>query len=208
MIRGPPGGRVGGWWCRRGGRRPWRRRGDVNLFIASVLTWPGRGITVRQDTNVPESNTIRLAVTGSGPIDLRLRIAGWASGATVRVDGNTAEVAAGQYTIINRTWSSGDVVSGAYGTNNPSAPPLLYTATARTGQVTLPPFVARIEAPAAVPTGTWTHVAVTQSGNLGIFVRERRRSGAQRQLERPPPPTSAAPRGTGSAGRSTAEIRS
>src|SRR5581483_4067597 len=36
----------------------------VNLFIASVLTWPGRGITVRQDTTFPEQSSTRLTVTG------------------------------------------------------------------------------------------------------------------------------------------------
>jgi DUF1680 family protein len=84
----------------------------VNLFIASVLTWPGRGITVRQDTGFPESPTTRLTVTGSGPIDLRVRIPSWAAGAQLRLNGAVQDVPVvpGTYARLNRTWASGDVV--------------------------------------------------------------------------------------------------
>jgi DUF1680 family protein len=83
----------------------------VNLFIASVLTWPGRGITIRQDTTYPEAASSRLTVTGSGAIDLRIRIPAWATGAQVRVNGTAqAGVTPGSYAQINRTWASGDVV--------------------------------------------------------------------------------------------------
>jgi uncharacterized protein len=84
----------------------------VNLFIPSVLTWPGRGITVRQETTYPEASTTRLTITGSGVIDLRIRIPSWTSGAQIRVNGTLQSVATtpGTYAAINRTWASGDVV--------------------------------------------------------------------------------------------------
>ncbi|GGN88286.1 hypothetical protein GCM10010112_71640 [Actinoplanes lobatus] len=83
----------------------------VNLFISSTLTWPGRGITVQQDTTYPESLTTRLTVTGSGVIDLRIRIPSWTSGAQVRVNGVlTGTPTPGTYLSINRTWAGGDVV--------------------------------------------------------------------------------------------------
>jgi DUF1680 family protein len=84
----------------------------VNLFIASVLTWPGRGITVRQDTTFPEAASTRLTVTGSGAIDMRIRIPSWTSGATIRVNGVVQSVATtpGTYAVLNRTWASGDVL--------------------------------------------------------------------------------------------------
>jgi hypothetical protein len=134
----------------------------VNLFIASTLNWPGRGITVRQDTTYPETNTSRLTITGSGAIDLRVRIPAWASGAELRVNGAVqAGVTPGTYARINRTWASGDVVdillpmaltreptpdnatvqavkhgpivlAGAYGTNNLSSMPSLDAASIRT----------------------------------------------------------------------------
>ncbi len=83
----------------------------VNLFIASTLTWPGRGITIQQETTYPETSTSRLTVTGSGQIDLRIRIPSWTTGAQVRVNGTlTGTPAPGSYLAISRTWASGDTV--------------------------------------------------------------------------------------------------
>jgi DUF1680 family protein len=84
----------------------------VNLFVQSTLSWPGRGITIRQDTTYPESPASRLTVTaGSGAIDLRIRIPSWAGGAQVRVNGTvTGTATPGSYLSINRTWATGDVV--------------------------------------------------------------------------------------------------
>lgn len=131
----------------------------VNLFIASVLTWPGRGITVRQDTGFPESAATKLTITGSGRIDLRVRVPSWATGAQLRVNGVAqGSVTPGSYARIDRTWDSGDVVdlslpmalsrestpdnpvvqavkhgpivlAGAYGTNNLTSLPTLQPAT-------------------------------------------------------------------------------
>jgi DUF1680 family protein len=84
----------------------------VNLFIASVLTWPGRGITVRQDTTFPAPSTSRLTVTGSGHIALKIRVPSWTTGMTVRLNGVAQSVTAtpGSYLTLDRTWASGDVV--------------------------------------------------------------------------------------------------
>ena len=83
----------------------------VNLFIASVLTWPGRGITVRQDTTFPTSSGTKLTMGGSGHIALKVRIPGWTPGAVVKVNGVAqGSPAAGSYFTIDRTWAAGDVV--------------------------------------------------------------------------------------------------
>jgi DUF1680 family protein len=83
----------------------------VNLFIASVLTWPGRGITVRQETTFPTASSTRLTITGSGHIALKIRIPQWTNGAVVRVNGVAQSTATpGTYATIDRTWASGDVV--------------------------------------------------------------------------------------------------
>jgi DUF1680 family protein len=84
----------------------------VNLFIASVLTWPGRGITVRQDTAFPALSTSRLTITGSGRIALKLRIPYWSEGATVQLNGTELGLAAtpGSYVTIDRVWHSGDQI--------------------------------------------------------------------------------------------------
>jgi uncharacterized protein len=130
----------------------------VNLFIASVLTWPGRGITVRQDTTFPTATSTRLTVTGSGHIALKIRIPQWTSGAVIRVNGVAQNAVAGAYATIDRVWAPGDVVevslpasltfprandnagvgavrygpvvlAGQYGTTNLSALPTLQTGT-------------------------------------------------------------------------------
>jgi uncharacterized protein len=132
----------------------------VNLFIPSELRWPGRGITIRQETTYPQSTTTRLTVTGgSGPIRMRLRIPSWTSGATLTVNGaDQPAPTTGTYAVIDRTWSTGDVVqltlpmtlrtertpdnpavqaacygpvvlAGAYGSNNLSALPTLDAAS-------------------------------------------------------------------------------
>ncbi|GAA5179923.1 glycoside hydrolase family 127 protein [Rugosimonospora acidiphila] len=84
----------------------------VNLFIASTLTWPGRGITVTQATTFPTASTSRLTVTGSGHIAMKIRVPSWTSGMTVKVNGVTQSVTAtpGSYLTIDRTWASGDYV--------------------------------------------------------------------------------------------------
>jgi hypothetical protein len=84
----------------------------VNLFIASVLTWPGRGLTIRQDTTFPAAASSRLTVTGGGRIALKIRVPSWTIGMTVAVNGVTQNVTAtpGTYLTIDRTWASGDTV--------------------------------------------------------------------------------------------------
>lgn len=130
----------------------------VNLFIASTLSW--RGFTVRQETSFPESETSKITITGSGAIDLRVRVPAWAAGAQIRVNGAPQDATPGAYARINRTWASGDVVdislpmtlqrestpdnravhavrhgpivlAGAYGTNNLQSMPSLQPSTIR-----------------------------------------------------------------------------
>jgi DUF1680 family protein len=84
----------------------------VNLFIASVLTWPGRGVTIRQDTTFPDAGSTRLTVTGSGTFTVKVRIPAWATGAELRVNGAVQAGAStpGRYATLTRAWASGDVV--------------------------------------------------------------------------------------------------
>jgi DUF1680 family protein len=87
----------------------------VNLFVPSVLTWAARGITVTQTTTYPagDTTTLRLSGTVSGSWSLRVRIPGWAAGATVSVNGAVQNVATtpGGYATVTRTWADGDTVT-------------------------------------------------------------------------------------------------
>jgi DUF1680 family protein len=83
----------------------------VNLYIPSTLKWGS--FTVTQSGDYPRSDTTTLTISGSGPLDLRLRVPSWAgSGFSVTVNGaaQTAAPGADGYLSISRTWTSGDQV--------------------------------------------------------------------------------------------------
>lgn len=87
----------------------------VNLYLPSTLDWPERGLKLTQSTDYPTdpAGTSTLTVTGSGPLDLRLRVPYWVEdGFTVRLNGAVQQVDAtpGGYVSLNRTWRSGDRV--------------------------------------------------------------------------------------------------
>lgn len=171
----------------------------VNLFIPSVLSWAGRGVSVRQDTTFPESAATRLTVTGSGRIDLRVRVPSWACGARLLVNGVAqSAVVPGTYARVDRHWVSGDVVELSLSTSRPAKTPVEFTAAAWVRLDTLatgarifdfgdshlcltapsPGYLRyaitaggvehRIDA-GPLPVGSWTHVAVTQTAELGVL---------------------------------------
>ena len=89
----------------------------VNLFIASVLSWTEKGITVRQDTQFPEQLTTKLTITTSGgavALPLKIRVPSWVQpGWQLTINGVAQALTAGPgtYVTISRTWNSGDVIN-------------------------------------------------------------------------------------------------
>ena len=87
----------------------------VNLFIASELNWRARGISVRQETRFPESDTTRLTIRAGHPVrfTLKVRYPGWAAaGVDVMINGRkTADARpSGGYVAVDHEWRDGDVV--------------------------------------------------------------------------------------------------
>ncbi len=87
----------------------------VNLFVASELQWKDQGVTVRQETQFPESDTTALVLQTAEPkeLELRMRVPHWATdGVTLKVNGQPQEVTAqpGSYLSVRRTWRDGDRV--------------------------------------------------------------------------------------------------
>ncbi len=87
----------------------------VNLFIASEATVPldsGR-VTLQQVTSYPWEGEVKISVRPDAPREftLHVRLPGWASNPTIRVNGSTMspQVARG-YAAIRRQWKSGDTV--------------------------------------------------------------------------------------------------
>jgi DUF1680 family protein len=86
----------------------------VNLFIASALNWKEKGITLTQTTSFPEAGKTRLEIksASSQKFTLYLRHPGWATTASVKINGRNAETSRkpGSFIELKRTWKNGDVV--------------------------------------------------------------------------------------------------
>ncbi len=87
----------------------------VNLFIASELEWPEKGVRVRQETRFPDEPRTVLVVNASQPAPwtMRIRIPVWtAAAAAVKINGRKLDGMAGpgSYLVISRAWRKGDRV--------------------------------------------------------------------------------------------------
>lgn len=87
----------------------------VNLYTAGVgnITYKGRAVTVRQETNYPWEGNVKMTVSLSKPREfaLNLRIPGWCNAYRIKVCGDRVnpECVKG-YARIERKWSDGDEV--------------------------------------------------------------------------------------------------
>lgn len=86
----------------------------VNLFIASELSWPEKGLVVRQETKFPESDTtlLNFKTTTSPHLALKIRWPAWVEKISVRVNGKQQKIsgAPGSYVSLDRQWHDGDKV--------------------------------------------------------------------------------------------------
>lgn len=114
------------WCCTGTGIEEFAKFGDtiyyrddggmwVNLFIASEVNWPEKGIRLRQETNFPEEEKTTLTVRAEKPTELALhiRVPYWATrGGTVKIDGEALPVfsSPSSYLTVRRTWKDGDRV--------------------------------------------------------------------------------------------------
>jgi DUF1680 family protein len=84
----------------------------VNLFAASELDWKEQGIRLTQETRFPDEDTTRLTLHATRPVSLsiRIRVPGWTTGGSARLNGRPLEgfAAPGGYYGVNRTWKDGD----------------------------------------------------------------------------------------------------
>ncbi|MEV0220969.1 beta-L-arabinofuranosidase domain-containing protein [Streptomyces sp. NPDC050704] len=87
----------------------------VNLYLASTLRWPERGLVIEQTSNYPAEGVRTLTFReGGGRLDLRLRVPSWATaGFTVTVNGvrQRAEAVPGSYLTLSRNWRRGDRIA-------------------------------------------------------------------------------------------------
>ena len=87
----------------------------VNLFIPSELNWKEKGITVLQETLLPEDDKVDLTITAKKPqkFSVHIRKPYWAfKGVQVKVNGKLQQVATGSegYITLNRVWKDKDQI--------------------------------------------------------------------------------------------------
>jgi DUF1680 family protein len=87
----------------------------VNLFIASEVNWPEKGVTLRQETNFPQEDSITLTLNTKKDIEmvLRIRVPYWArKGLTVYINGRPKRMRKkpGSYLTLERKWKDSDRV--------------------------------------------------------------------------------------------------
>ncbi|MEI7909385.1 MAG: beta-L-arabinofuranosidase domain-containing protein [Verrucomicrobiota bacterium] len=85
----------------------------VNLFIASTVEWPDKGLQLKQITRFPAEPSTALVVQAKQPValDIAIRVPAWCSkGFAIAVNGAVQNIAAkpGSFAVIKRTWKSGD----------------------------------------------------------------------------------------------------
>jgi DUF1680 family protein len=87
----------------------------VNLYGSSALQTElaGEKIKLVQETDYPWSERVRIKVEAGGKREfaLKLRIPGWVKNATVRINGQPAEIAVAEsFFEIRRVWQVGDLI--------------------------------------------------------------------------------------------------
>jgi DUF1680 family protein len=120
----------------------------VNLYIASELTWPEKGLEIRQDSKFPEGQGTTLIFTAAKPVELalRIRIPAWvAPGGGVKINGRTLEAwgSPSSYLTLKRVWKTGDRVEVSLPMNvrlerlpdDPNMAAILYGPTVLAGQL-------------------------------------------------------------------------
>ncbi len=93
----------------------------IALFVPSELTFEHQGqqVTLRQETIFPQRDTTTLTFDATVPVamSLRVRVPGWTSGMTFKLNGEVIDVdtAVGEWATIQRTWNPSDNVEISLG---------------------------------------------------------------------------------------------
>ena len=84
----------------------------VNLYIASDVNWPEKGIRLTQQTSFPEEQGTTLIISAAKPVDvdMKLRIPYWVKNGSVKVNGRPMPAFAdpGSYLVLRGPWKNGD----------------------------------------------------------------------------------------------------
>jgi DUF1680 family protein len=86
----------------------------VNLFIPSVLNWKEKGLSIKQESNLPESDKTTLTVTTIKPVQaaIRVRKPNWAGNTSISINEKKQPLTADAqgYFVLNRKWKNNDKI--------------------------------------------------------------------------------------------------
>jgi DUF1680 family protein len=86
----------------------------INLFIPSVLNWTEKGLSIKQESNLPAADHITFTVNTSKHVTLAIRIRKpkWTSNATISINGKKQELTVDTqgYVVLNRKWKNNDKI--------------------------------------------------------------------------------------------------
>ncbi|HWV68120.1 beta-L-arabinofuranosidase domain-containing protein, partial [Chitinophaga sp.] len=87
----------------------------VNLFIPSILDWKEKGVTIKQENNLPANNRVTLTVSTkkTAPFTMRIRKPAWArDGISLTVNGAEQPLQTDEsgYLVVTRSWKNNDQV--------------------------------------------------------------------------------------------------
>jgi uncharacterized protein len=86
----------------------------VGLFIPSELNWKEKGVTIRQETQLPSSDNVTFTITAKKPVSIpvRIRRPHWAGSVQVKVNGELQEAStdANGFIVVKRKWRTQDKI--------------------------------------------------------------------------------------------------
>ncbi len=111
------------WCCTGSGMESMTKLGDtiymhkgntlyVNCYQSSVVNWADKNVKVTQESTIPNGNTTKFTIDGSGSLEFRFRIPDWAAdNVTITVNGTKYTYKTeNDYAIVSGDFSSGDSI--------------------------------------------------------------------------------------------------
>ena len=111
------------WCCTGSGMESFTKLGDtiymhsndalyVNMYQSSILNWADKNIRISQESSIPESDTAKFTIDGSGAIDFRFRIPDWTAGKMkISIDGEAYSYkTVNGYAQVTGDFKTGDVI--------------------------------------------------------------------------------------------------
>lgn len=111
------------WCCTGSGMESFTKLGDtiymhsgstlyVNLYQSSVLDWKEQKVKITQESSIPDGNTAKFTIDGSGSLEFRFRLPDWKAGAVmIKVNGAKYDyTTVKDYACVTGNFKSGDVI--------------------------------------------------------------------------------------------------